>query len=585
MRESSNHHFITHDGVELFYRHWPAVPANDEPRRAVVLFHRGHEHSGRIGHLADELDLPGFDVFAWDARGHGQSPGARGDSPSFGTSVRDVQTFVEHIASTYGIAISDMAVVAQSVGAVLASTWVHDYAPPIRSLVLASPAFKVKLYVPFARPGLKLARAWRGNFFVNSYVKAKFLTHDPERIASYDSDPLIAKAISVNVLLGLYEAADRVVADAQAIQVPTQLLISGSDFVVHRKPQQRFFDNLGTARKELHILPGFFHDTLGELNREQAVTRARRFILECFARAPERPDLRDADRFGYTCAEAEALATPLPSWSIRDLYWRATRANMRLGRLLSDGINLGFQTGFDSGSTLDYVYRNQPAGAGPVGRMIDRTYLESAGWRGIRQRKVHIEELLRLAMASLREQGREVRILDIAAGHGRYILEALQGVEPLPESVLLRDYSELNVREGSALIERLGLKERARFVQGDAFDGADLAAVEPKPSLAVVSGLYELFADNAMVSGSLAGLGEAVEEGGYLIYTGQPWHPQLELIARALTSHRAGQAWVMRRRTQLEMDQLVEAAGFRKLAQRIDEDGIFTVSLARRELR
>ncbi|WP_425317663.1 bifunctional alpha/beta hydrolase/class I SAM-dependent methyltransferase [Pseudomonas nitroreducens] len=585
MRESSNHHFITHDGVELFYRHWPALPADDEPRRAVVLFHRGHEHSGRIGHLADELDLPGFDVFAWDARGHGQSPGARGDSPSFGTSVRDVQTFVEHIAATHGIAISDMAVVAQSVGAVVASTWVHDYAPPIRSLVLASPAFKVKLYVPLARPGLKLARAWRGNFFVNSYVKAKFLTHDPERIASYDSDPLIAKAISVNVLLGLYEAADRVVADAQAIQVPTQLLISGSDFVVHRKPQQRFFDNLGTARKELHILPGFFHDTLGELNREQAVTRARRFILECFARAPERPDLRDADRFGYTCAEAEALATPLPSWSIRDLYWRATRANMRLGRLLSDGINLGFQTGFDSGSTLDYVYRNQPAGAGPVGRMIDRTYLESAGWRGIRQRKVHIEELLRLAMASLREQGREVRILDIAAGHGRYILEALQGVEPLPESVLLRDYSELNVREGSALIERLGLKERARFVQGDAFDGADLAAVEPKPSLAVVSGLYELFADNAMVSGSLAGLGAAVEEGGYLIYTGQPWHPQLELIARALTSHRAGQAWVMRRRTQLEMDQLVEAAGFRKLAQRIDEDGIFTVSLARRERR
>ncbi|MGK9522773.1 alpha/beta hydrolase, partial [Salmonella enterica subsp. enterica] len=84
-----------------------------------------------------------------------------------------------------------------------------------------------------ARPGLALMRKFRGNFFVNSYVKAKFLSHDPERVASYDSDPLITKAISVNVLLGLYEAADRVVADAQAIQVPTQLLISGSDFVVH----------------------------------------------------------------------------------------------------------------------------------------------------------------------------------------------------------------------------------------------------------------------------------------------------------------------------------------------------------------
>ena len=38
----------------------------------------------------------------------------------------------------------------------------------------------------------------------------------------------------------------------------------------------------------------------------------------------------------------------------------------------------------------------------------------------------------------------------------------------------------------------------------------------------------------------------------------------------------------MRRRTQAEMDQLVEAAGFRKLDQRIDEWGIFTVSLAER---
>lgn len=117
----------------------------------------------------------------------------------------------------HAIEQSDMAVLAQSVGAVLISTWAHDYAPKVRCLVLASPAFKVKLYVPFARPGLKLLRQWRGNFFVNSYVKARFLSHDPERIASFENDPLITRPISVNMLLGLYDAAERVVADAQAI--------------------------------------------------------------------------------------------------------------------------------------------------------------------------------------------------------------------------------------------------------------------------------------------------------------------------------------------------------------------------------
>lgn len=85
-----------------------------------------------------------------------------------------------------------------------------------------------------------------------------------------------------------------------------------------------------------------------------------------------------------------------------------------------------------------------------------------------------------------------------------------------------------------------------------------------------------------MVRRSLAGMAQAIERGDFLLYTCQPWHPQLELIARALTSHRGGQAWVMRRRTQAEMDQLVEEAGFEKVEQRIDGWGIFTVSLARR---
>jgi hypothetical protein len=71
-------------------------------------------------------------------------------------------------------------------------------------------------------------------------------------------------------------------------------------------------------------------------------------------------------------------------------------------------------------------------------------------------------------------------------------------------------------------------------------------------------------------------------QGGYLIYTGQPWHPQIELIARTLTSHRGQQAWVMRRRTQAELDELVRIAGFSKIEQWIDDWGMFTVSLARR---
>lgn len=580
MRPVEEHTFRTHDGVELFYRYWPAEGA--KPRGAILIFHRGHEHSGRMAHLPDELDLPEFAMFAWDARGHGRSPGARGFSPSLATSVRDVQDFVDHIAAIYGIGVETMAVIAQSVGAVLIATWVHDYAPLIRCMVLASPAFKVKLYVPFARGLLSAKYRWRGLFFVNSYVKPQFLTHDPARIASYRADPLVTRPIAVNMLLDLYRAAERVVSDARAITVPTQLLISGADWVVHHPPQHRFFERLGTPVKERHVLPGFFHDTMGEQDRSIAVEKARRFILARFAEKLNRPSLLAADRSGYTRDEADELASPLPLASARGLYWAATRLGLKLGGLVSDGIRLGHRTGFDSGSMLDYVYRNQPAGRGRVGRLIDAAYLDSIGWRGIRQRKLHVEELLRQAMQRLRDKGMAVRVVDIAAGHGRYVLEALETTADRPDSILLRDYSDINVTAGQMLIRQKGLATIARFEAGDAFDRDQLARIDPAPTLGVVSGLYELFADNAMVQRSLEGLSAAIPAGGYLVYTNQPWHPQLEMIARALTSHRQGQAWIMRRRSQAEMDQLVAAAGFRKIDQRIDEWGIFSVSLAER---
>src|SRR5574343_2034875 len=217
MYNNTQQYFNSHDGASLFYQAWRN---HKQPvKQAIILLHRGHEHSGRMSHLVNELDLPDYDFFALDARGHGKSLGQRGDAPSFSTCVQDLQYFVQHIQKKYEISSENIAVIGQSVGAVIAATWVHDYAPKLRALCLASPAFDIKLYVPFAKSGLNLLSQVRGNFFIQSYVKAKMLTHDEERAKSYERDPLIAKAISVRMLLGLSAAAERVVDDAKNIYV------------------------------------------------------------------------------------------------------------------------------------------------------------------------------------------------------------------------------------------------------------------------------------------------------------------------------------------------------------------------------
>ncbi|HWE62687.1 MAG TPA: alpha/beta hydrolase, partial [Chloroflexota bacterium] len=138
-RIPEEHTFATFDGTELFYRHWKGNGI-----KAIVLFHRGHEHSGRLQDVVDTLGMPEYDCFAWDARGLGRSPGTRGYAANVGVFLKDADCFVRHVSAHCTIAIQDMAVIAQSVGAVIAAAWVHDFAPDIRCLVLASPALKVK---------------------------------------------------------------------------------------------------------------------------------------------------------------------------------------------------------------------------------------------------------------------------------------------------------------------------------------------------------------------------------------------------------------------------------------------------------
>jgi len=566
----------TWDGTELFYRAWLPKKAS---KKAIILFHRGHEHSARWQDVIEKLNLPNFNFFAWDARGHGSSPGERGHAESFNHVVKDVDTFVNYISNHYGIAYEDIIVLAHSVGSVTVSTWVHDYAPPIRGLILGSPALRVRLYAPFAIPCLRILQKIRKKAFISSYVKGRLLTHDPDKIRSYDNDPLITPNIAVNILLGLYDAGTRLMTDSGAITLPVLILSSGADFVVKQSAQRKFYNGLQNIRKEMQTFPGFFHDTFNEQDNHLPIAKARLYIQDLFAKTSRPHNLLNADKDGFTKQEHDRLSHPLPWYSPKKIGFWATGLLMKTAGKLSQGIQVGWEMGFDSGSMLDYVYRNKANGITPLGKIIDRLYLDSPGWKGIRRRKTNLEKLLNECIEKLHDDGREIRIVDVATGHGRYVLDAMKNHQNKQISALLRDFSDVNIEAGQKLAEAMRLTDVV-YEQGDAFDKLSISKIKTSPNIAIVSGLFELFAENAPIKTTLKGLHDALEAGGYLIYTNQPWHPQLEFIARVLTSHKDGKSWVMRRRTQQEMDQLVVNAGFTKIAMEIDEWGIFSVSLA-----
>lgn len=594
--------YNAYDGTAIYYRYWLTTPLENikqagqqhTQQRQVILLHRGHEHSGRLAELGEQFAMAGYQVFAWDARGNGRSGGIKDHAESVTKLERDLDGFVQLVIGQTGIAIEDTLIVASSIGAVLAAAWVHDYAPNIRGMILGTPALSIRLYMPFAIPSLKVARALGLMSRVSSYVKAQVLTHDKDAQQVYNADPLISNSISTDLLIDTHATGQRLLDDAGAITVPTFVLCAGKDYVVDKQAERDFYEAINTTDKRWQLYPDSYHAIFHETNKADVFADCINFAEQVFSKDVKAPDLSTAHINSASKDKVDRLAIkPFnPSFAI-------TRFAMQKFGHVSDAIATGLEHGFDSGHSLDHVYYNQPSGQNKFGQAVDKFYLSNIGWQGIRIRREHILELAREALADIEDKNQssskpyQPKLLDIASGHGFYAFDLLTEFTKLHAE--LRDYEMHNIQALQAKAEQLEIADRMTTCQKDAFDpasysheqkgsdntkGLDAKGLDDKKfDIAIASGVFELFSNNTLPATALAGICESLKSGGYLLYTNQPWHPGQEFISKTLNNHR-GSSWVMRCRSQAEMDQLVENAGFKKVAMRIDRFGIFTVSLA-----
>jgi hypothetical protein len=133
-------------------------------------------------------------------------------------------------------------------------------------------------------------------------------------------------------------------------------------------------------------------------------------------------------------------------------------------------------------------FRQQPRSCLPqpgtrpllLGSLIDRGYLDSIGWRGIRIR--------RSAPAGGDRQRRRTRCAPPTSrfasstpppGMGAISSKPCRPCPSGRKSLLLRDLDAANVAHARALLDGAGLADVARCETGDAFAEAELAALKP----------------------------------------------------------------------------------------------------------
>lgn len=254
---------------ELFFQSWTSAKA----RATLVLTHGISEHSESYHEMALELVPRGWDIYAWDLRGHGRSEGKRGYIDDFHRYSRDLHHFVKHLKSgSLKNSKLPLIMMGHSMGGLITLRYLVDQgvAAPAKGLVLSSPALGISIPIPTWKEfAARALLNYLPQVTLPNDIPHNLLTHIEERWRRYDSDPLRHDKVSAAMYFGMIEGFEKVHNAAAQIRIPTLIVAAGDERVVSRPAIEDFFPKLGAERKKLIIYEKSYHEVVNDVEREQ----------------------------------------------------------------------------------------------------------------------------------------------------------------------------------------------------------------------------------------------------------------------------------------------------------------------------
>jgi alpha-beta hydrolase superfamily lysophospholipase len=248
------------DGVKIFFRHYPA----ESERARMVIAHGLGEHSGRYRNVVERMLPKGISVWVPDHRGHGQSEGKRGHVLNFVQYLADLRLSVE-LAGESRPGGMKCFLLGHSMGGLIALYFAQQYPGFIDGVVASSPALGMAIEIPAVKKilGSLMSFIWPAMTMGNE-LDAGIVSHDPEVVRAYKTDPLVHDRVSARFFTEFLAAMETVYAQASALKVPTLLQVAGDDQLVNARSSVKFFKQLGLEDKTLHVYEGRYHEIYNE---------------------------------------------------------------------------------------------------------------------------------------------------------------------------------------------------------------------------------------------------------------------------------------------------------------------------------
>jgi alpha-beta hydrolase superfamily lysophospholipase len=246
----------TRDGLDLVVRHWPTAT----PRGRLVIVHGLGEHIGRYEHVGAHLASRGWDVVGYDQRGHGRSPGKRGALRDADDLLADLTAVLDAVRPA---ATVPFVLFGHSMGGLVAAQFVAESRRPVDALVLSSPALDAGLGLA-QRLQLAIGLALVPDLAMGNQLDATKISHDPEVVRRYQTDPLVHDRVTARLAKSLVDGGAAVLAHAARWSVPTLLLWAGSDRLVSPAGSAAFAAAAPASVVTAQRFDALYHEILNE---------------------------------------------------------------------------------------------------------------------------------------------------------------------------------------------------------------------------------------------------------------------------------------------------------------------------------
>jgi alpha-beta hydrolase superfamily lysophospholipase len=250
------------DALRLHVKEWlpEGIASRAQCRAGVMMIHGLGEHSGRYAALADWFTRRGFAVLAYDQRGHGKSGGEKGDMLRPSDYVAHGLEVLMHFKNALG---QRPFLLGHSLGGAVAASMVIERQAPVAGLILSSPALDPGLS-RLQLALLALMEKMAPRMAISNGLKWKFLSHDPEVVRAYRSDPLVHDRVTTAPVRWLIDTCERLSVPNRPLMAPTLLMAAQDDRLVNPQGSDSFARHYAEAEMTYYPLEGYYHEIFNE---------------------------------------------------------------------------------------------------------------------------------------------------------------------------------------------------------------------------------------------------------------------------------------------------------------------------------